>query len=128
MNLRMPSPGAWTLIWYCASCTAFVGCHEGTDLPFGLMGSYATRCARSALHAVFDELWRGPKRVMHREEAYHVLADILGRPIETAHISMMNATECDNARAIIEKRVKPQAVPRRKEDTRHWKHKKRKGG
>ena len=50
-------------------------------------------------HKVFDRLWCGPDAPMIRKCAYRYLAEITGRPKESAHIRMLDEEECQ---AVIE--------------------------
>ena len=43
--------------YLCEPCNAYVGCHEGTDIPFGVVANAELRAARSEVHRVFDPLW-----------------------------------------------------------------------
>ena len=87
-------------IWLC-ECSAYVGCHEGTDYtPLGRPAGPATRKARGEAHAAFDPLWL---KVAERDElpkgrarnrGYRFLAEQLGIERADCHISHMNAAMC----------------------------------
>jgi hypothetical protein len=110
--------GRWALIWYCSACGAFVGCHEGTDVPLGLMADRDTRQARYELHKVFDRLWK--KGPLARDDAYRWLASVLNLPPEWAHISMLSEEQC----LVVQKALQtPPRRPRAGVDRRHWKEK-----
>lgn len=93
--MRMRVRGPWSLIWYCSDCTAWVGCHEGTDVPMGLMGDRNTRHARFEAHQAMDPLWRGRKAIAGRDEVYQWMAAHLGIDYSVAHISMLNEEQCN---------------------------------
>lgn len=93
MGLRVTKE--WDLIWHCLDCHALVGCHEGTDIPLGLMADAMTRDARVQAHGVFDNLWRGRHRKMTRGEAYAWMARTLMIPPEAAHIGMLDERQCE---------------------------------
>lgn len=108
----------WSLVWFCSDCTAFVGCHEGTDIPLGFMAGLETRHARYEAHQVFDPMWkRGP---MSKDQAYQWMAKALFIPYERAHIGMLSKEQCE---------VLIQAVRHYKHHQRHnshWSQKERK--
>lgn len=118
--MKLRTYRAWDLIWHCEDCRANVGCHEGTDIPFGLMADAQTRDARWQCHREFDALWKGRTKVMCRDDAYAWMAVALSIPIERAHIGMLNERQCE---AIME------GIKKFRHDVangRHWKQKTRK--
>ena len=110
----------WDLIWHCGDCGAFVGCHEGTDIPLGLMADAMTRDARFQAHKAFDHLWRGRGRRMTRPEAYAWMASTLGIAPELAHIGMLSERQCE---ALIAAVLNYQHTM---QHAKHWKQKTRK--
>jgi hypothetical protein len=87
--------------WRCVPCAAWVGCHPknarekglGTgSVPLGRLANGELRRAKSAAHAVFDQLWRSKR--MGRREAYGWLAEQLGVPQSECHIGMMDVDQC----------------------------------
>lgn len=108
----------WDLIWHCLDCLALVGCHEGTDIPLGLMADAPTRGARFEAHGVFDRLWRGGG--LSRAEAYAWMARTLMIPPEQAHIGMLSQRQCEALVAA----VKDYQHTRR--HSKHWKQNTRK--
>lgn len=109
----------WSLIWFCSDCAAFVGCHEGTDIPLGYMANLTTREARYRAHQVFDKLWRNGGAML-RADAYDWMAMTLNIPHEKAHIGMLNAEQCETLIAAVGNH---QHAERHK---RHWMQKTRK--
>lgn len=93
MGLRLRGP--WDLIWHCGDCGAYVGCHEGTDIPLGTMASRDTRHARYVAHKVLDPLWKGRRAIATRPEVYAWISRYLALPPEKAHISMLNECQCN---------------------------------
>lgn len=89
------SVGDWPYIYLCddLKCAAYVGCHNGTDNPFGTMADAQTRRARQAAHAVFDQLWK--KRIMKRKDAYLWLSKEIDIPYNKCHIGMFNIAQCE---------------------------------
>lgn len=80
------------LFWACKPCEAWVGCHEGTDKPLGILANKKTREARIKAHAIFDKLWQSG--VMTRKEAYVWLSGMLGIPYQRCHISCFGKGLC----------------------------------
>lgn len=110
----------WDLIWHCMDCDALVGCHEGTDIPMGLMADGATRHARFEAHKYFDRLWRGRNSPMSRAEAYAWMAQALNIPPERAHVGMLDAAQCE-ALSLASIKLKTE-----KQHDRHWSMQRRK--
>lgn len=84
--------------WYCAPCSAWVGCHPGTTNPLGRPSNYYLRRAKSAAHAAFDPLWR--QGTMRRKDAYLWLSIQLGIPWNQTHIGEFDEATC---RLVVEK-------------------------
>lgn len=83
--------------WKCDPCQAWVGCHEGTDRPFGRLADKHLRAAKSRAHIAFDEQWlAGTKsgRRRRREYAYRLLATQLGIDREDCHIGLFDIQTC----------------------------------
>lgn len=108
----------WDLIWHCLDCDALVGCHEGTDIPLGLMADAPTRDARWQAHTVFDRLWR--KNIMTRPEAYAWMARALHLSPEQAHIGMLSMRQCEDLMVAVA------AFEHDRKHARHWTQDKRK--
>jgi len=90
------------LRFYACGCGAYVGVHAGTLQPLGTPAGPATRAARTAVHRVFDPLWRDradASRTVARRDAYRWLADRLGIRFEDCHIGMMDRPMVERARA-----------------------------
>lgn len=117
--LGLRTSGKWHLIWHCLDCLALVGCHEGTDIPLGLMADVATRDARFRAHNALDPLWRGRSRRMTRDEAYRWMANVLDIDYDRAHISMLTEAQCE---IVIAEVKREQRIPTK----RHWTQNKRK--
>jgi len=82
------------MIWLCKPCDAYVGCHENTKKPLGVMANRETREWRVKAHEAFDPIWK--EKVMTRQGGYKWLRERLGRRI---HIGESDIETC---RAIIE--------------------------
>lgn len=108
----------WDLIWHCLDCDALVGCHEGTDIPLGLMADRLTRDARYQAHQAFDRLWRGGG--ISRAEAYAWMARTLMISPELAHIGMLSTEQCEKLIAAVRE------FQHTRRHQRHWKQDTRK--
>jgi ssDNA-binding Zn-finger/Zn-ribbon topoisomerase 1 len=76
-------------------CDAFVGTHHGKTKPLGTLADSRLRNKRKETHSLFDQLWRGENRKMHRRQAYKFMADIINIKPERAHIAMLTYEECN---------------------------------
>ena len=79
--------------WLCVPCDAYVGCHKGTDNPFGRLANKDLRQAKIRAHIAFDPLWKSKK--MTRREAYIWLSKKLGVETKDCHIGMFSIYQCD---------------------------------
>lgn len=116
--MRMRVTNKWDLVWHCLDCLALVGCHEGTDIPLGLMASAQTRAARFDAHKAFDRLWRGGR--MSRADAYMWLSQTLMVPVEQAHIGMLTERQCEKLVEAVK------AFEHQNRHRNHWKQRERK--
>ncbi len=84
-------------VWLCQSwpvCDRYVGAHDGTDRPKGVMADNATRKARIEAHRAFDELWKPWKSFkFKRVDCYKSLARYLG--VAEAHIGEADFNTCE---------------------------------
>lgn len=80
--------GIWPMCYYCLSCRASVSCHDGTNIPKGLLANREVKAYRTRAHEAFDRIWM--RKIMTRFEAYQWLADTLGVPVEMASISRLS--------------------------------------
>lgn len=85
--------------WVCWNCRAWVGCHSGTDRPFGGLANDELRHARISAHASFDPLWEQGR--MTRRDAYAWLAKALGIPKEQCHIGMLCLADCRRVKQLV---------------------------
>lgn len=89
------------IIWLCAPCDAWVGCHPGSDRPLGRLANAELRRAKMAAHAAFDPIWRrhmardGVAKKVARNRAYAWLAHAIGIDRERCHIGMMDIATCN---------------------------------
>lgn len=86
---------------YPAGCDAYVGVHEGSNNPKGILADGNLRNKRIQAHRAFDRLWKS--RLMTRSQAYGWLAFQLGiEPVE-AHIGYFSDYYCEQTIAECEK-------------------------
>ena len=78
--------------WQCAPCDAYVGCHQGGEIPLGRLANAELRAAKMRAHAAFDPLWK--EGTMSRTEAYAWLSRTLGIPGKECHIGMFDVDRC----------------------------------
>ena len=102
--------------WKCFGCDAYVGCHRagtysvvkghrvehvGTE-PLGILANAQLRRAKSAVHEVFDPLWKSG--LMGRNAAYQWLAKQLGIPKRLCHIGLFDIERCNQVIRIVKQR------------------------
>lgn len=81
------------ILYQCAPCDAHIGCHKGTDIPFGIPARKHLRSLRTVVHDKFDKLWTDKK--LARILAYRWMAQELGVSQDQAHIGLMDQNQCD---------------------------------
>lgn len=96
---------SYGMIWYCKSCQAWVGCHQGTNKPLGRLANAELRVQKRFAHAAFDPIWRG-KTSFTRRAAYAWLAEEMGLPLEQTHIGMFDVDQCKQVIKICKERRK----------------------
>lgn len=79
-------------IYQCQNCNARVGCHKGTNQPYGNVANEVLRLKRIETHQVFDSFWK--QRHMSRTAAYKWLAKKMNLTAETAHIGGFEMDQC----------------------------------
>lgn len=93
--------------WVCVPCQAYVLTHKralkyGEDgtTPLGPLANQELRRKRFLLHEKMDPIWK--QRMWTRDKLYKWLANRLGLPLETCHIAMLSAEDCDRATVLLE--------------------------
>jgi len=92
---------SYGMVYLCGPCDAWVGVHEGTDIPLGRLANKALREAKKRAHAAFDPLWNGKMRrdgcskTKARKAGYQWLARQLGIRASECHIGMFDEEMCD---------------------------------
>ncbi len=102
------------VMYRCVPCTAWVGCHDGTDKPLGRLADAALRKAKQDAHAAFDPIWQelaasGMSRSRARSQAYAWLAEALGIAVRDCHIGLFDEETCK--RVVTACQARPQAAP-----------------
>jgi len=82
------------MVYLCRKCDAYVGCHNNSRKPLGIMANKETRDWRMKAHKVFDPLWKSGK--IKRERAYGFLQRRLGYKVHIAE------SDIDRCKAIID--------------------------
>lgn len=78
--------------YYCRKCDAWVGCHNGTDVPLGRLANKELRTWKMKAHSAFDPLWKEKK--MNRNDAYKLLQRIMAMSQDEAHIGLFSVEQC----------------------------------
>lgn len=91
-------------LWICWACDAWVGCHRGTDKPFGELANEEFRHARKAAHEAFDPIWKEER--LSKSDAYAWLACELGVEPDRCQIGLMSLDECRQVRELVWERLK----------------------
>ena len=63
--------------YICTKCDAFVGVHDNSDIPLGILANKEERELKKRCHTLFDPVWKDLK-LLNRSHAYNKLAKLLG--------------------------------------------------
>lgn len=96
---------SYGMIYICRPCDAYVGVHDGTDVPKGSLANARVRYWRRLAHAAFDPLWQSGKFYRRRGAAYTWLSEKLGLPKEETHIGMFDVDNCKKVIRIVEQEI-----------------------
>jgi len=77
------------MVWLCQPCDAYVGCHNNSKEPLGIIADKITREWRQKAHKAFDPLWKSGN--MSRSEAYKKLNACFNQEI---HIGQAGEVTC----------------------------------
>ncbi|SDF77845.1 zinc-finger-containing protein [Sporomusa acidovorans] len=83
---------SYGMIYYCKPCNAWVGVHEGTKKPLGVLANAELRRWKKKAHFYFDRLWKS--KLMSRKAAYKWLSGQLHKPVAQTHIGMFDVSDC----------------------------------
>ena len=88
---------AWVKKLYVCSrypeCDAYVGVHEGTDMPKGTLANSELRNKRIKAHKVFDAIWKN--KIMKRNSAYRWMSEKFCLSSEQTHIGNFSEYMCE---------------------------------
>lgn len=84
--------GRSSMCYYCKRCDYYVGCHNNSQKPLGVMASKETRKLRMKCHSKFDEFWR--YNFVSRDDGYLWLQRQMKKNEDEAHIGMFNEEDC----------------------------------
>ena len=96
---------SYGMIYLCRPCDAYVGVHDGTDIPKGSLANAELRYWRRLAHAAFDPLWQSGKFYRRRNGAYSWLAEKMELPKEHTHIGMFGVDACKKLINIISQEI-----------------------
>lgn len=85
---------SYGMVYLCRPCDAYVGVHDGTDIPLGRLANWELRRWRNRAHAAFDPLWQRGRYRRRRNDAYAWLAGKMGLTKEETHIAMFDVEQC----------------------------------
>ncbi|MBP3595289.1 MAG: hypothetical protein J6J44_12215 [Lachnospiraceae bacterium] len=74
-------------------CDAYVGVHEGTQVPKGTLANGDLRHKRIEAHRLFDAIWKNG--VFSRKDAYRWMQDVFCLTDTQAHIGEFSEYRCD---------------------------------
>ena len=77
------------MMWLCRKCDAYVGCHNNTHKPLGIMANAELRGWRITTHHIIDPLWKNGK--YSRTQVYNILRQHFGKYI---HIGSSDINMC----------------------------------
>ncbi|KOP68932.1 hypothetical protein AMS62_03245 [Bacillus sp. FJAT-18019] len=70
-------------VYKCTGCDAYVGVHDGTNIPLGRLANRELRGLKKRCHSLFDSAWKVKK--IRRRQAYSRMAERLGIPVNECH-------------------------------------------
>lgn len=79
------------MCYYCAPCDAYVGCHNNTRKPLGVMANKELRGWRMKAHNMVDPLWKSGR--FRRDVVYMRLSQVLGRPVHVGEADIVMCKE-----------------------------------
>lgn len=85
---------SYGILYICRPCQAWVGAHKESGDSLGRLANAELRECKIQAHNVFDRLWKSPKRVMNRRQAYFWMSTTLQINPALAHIGMLTVEQC----------------------------------
>lgn len=77
------------MVWMCKPCKAWVGCHQNTKRPLGILANKELRQWRTKAHEAMDPLWQSG--YITRKELYSILNRVFKHEI---HIGGSDLQTC----------------------------------
>ncbi len=74
-------------------CDAYVGVHEGTNIPLGTLAKAELRNKRIRAHRLFDSIWKN--NLMTKKEAYRWMEYFMGLGRDEGHIAYFSDYRCE---------------------------------
>ena len=84
------------MIYYCSKCGAYVGVHEGTNIPMGTLVDKETKKKRIAAHEALKRRFGNDTHA-----AYKWMRKVMKLSAEEAHIGKFNKQQCEMLLAYI---------------------------
>ena len=95
------------MMWFCRKDDAYVGCHNNTTRPLGVMANKELRGWRIKAHEHVDQLWKTKR--LKRPTLYRRLNDWFGKEV---HIGVADIDMCRQIIAIPLDLLAPKAADR----------------
>lgn len=96
---------SYGMIYICRACDAYVGVHNGSDMPKGTLANAELRYWRRLAHAAFDPLWQSGAFYRRRNAAYSWLSEKMVLPKEETHIGRFDIEACKKLINIISQEI-----------------------
>lgn len=96
---------SYGMIYICRPCDAYVGVHDGSDMPKGTLANAELRYWRRLAHAAFDPLWQSGAFYRRRNAAYSWLSEKMALSKEETHIGMFDVEACKKLINIISQEI-----------------------
>lgn len=97
---------SYGMIYICRRCNAYVGVHDGTDIPLGRLADSQLRYWKKAAHSAFDPIWKYGRYRGRRDAAYRWLSRQMNLSPEETHIGMFTVEQCKEAVQICNEEMK----------------------
>ena len=96
---------SYGMIYICRACDAYVGVHNGSDMPKGTLANAELRYWRRLAHAAFDPLWQSGAFYRRRNAAYSWLSEKMALSKEETHIGRFDIEACKKLINIISQEI-----------------------
>jgi len=80
---------SYGMIYICKGCESYVGVHDNTNIPLGILANKELRELKKSAHELFDKLWKNKEnKYVARFDAYQWLAKELD--LKELHFAWLN--------------------------------------